>query len=444
MKSLLAKYMLLIFIAILLVQLAYLLVGSLAIFGFNIIDKEVGDTQLIEKKWHEDVEGLQTVNQDTMQRLFQEWKEDYPRAGMFWVNGDGELVLEEDTLQELPQKWGSVDTLTFNKNRYDSDPFTVIAFPPYKEKNGFVVFELPRSEFDPPILKASERYGYLILIGVFLLIAFFIMMSFMFFRKIQKRLVKLEDAMKIRDEDGLPIEVTTKKEDEIGQLEKSFNRMVHELRDSRKREQEEEQIRRELIANLSHDLRTPLTKVRAQSYTISKENLTPEGHKAIEAIETSIENIDRLIENLMSYTLLMASKYKYDPRPMDITRFLRESVAAWYPVFEKENYEIEIELVQLGEWNIDPMWMERILDNLFQNVIRHAGIGSYIAIKTKTTEKYDAILIIDKGPGIHHDTSEKGAGIGLTIVNMMVKGMGLEWDMDSNETGTTITIKKMK
>ena len=55
--------------------------------------------------------------------------------------------------------------------------------------------------------------------------------------------------------------------------------MVCELRDSKQRQQKEEQLRRELIANLSHDLRTPLTKVRAQSYTISKEALSEEGSR---------------------------------------------------------------------------------------------------------------------------------------------------------------------
>lgn len=444
MKSLLAKYMLLIFIALLLIQLAYLLVGSLAIFGFHIIDNEVDSLQMIEEKWHEDVQSLQTVTNGTVQELFKDWKEDYPNAGMFWVDGDGNLKLEQDTLQEVPQRWDPVDTLTFNKERYDGDPFTVIAFPSNKEQNGFVVFEIPRSEFDPPLLKASQRYGYLILVGVILVIALFITMSFLFFRRIQKRLIKLEDAMKIRDEDGLPIEVMSKKEDEIGQLEKSFNRMVYELRESRKREQEEEQLRRELIANLSHDLRTPLTKVRAQSYTISKETLSPDGKLAIKAIEISFENIDRLIENLMSYTLLMASKYKYNPKKIDITRFMREYVAAWYSVFEKENFEIEVDLVQLGDWEIDSMWMERILDNLFQNVLRHASIGRYIGIKTETTENYDAIVITDKGPGIHYQSKEKGAGIGLTIVNMMVKGMSLDWEMVSNEFGTTILIRKIK
>src|SRR5690606_20954746 len=134
-------------------------------------------------------------------------------------------------------------------------------------------------------------------------------------------------------------------------------------------EQEEEQLRRELIANLSHDLRTPLTKVRAHVYSIGQEKLSSEGQRAVQSMESSVVNMDRLIENLMSYTLLMANKYKYEPKPVDIVRFVREHVATWYPAFEKESFEIDIELqpLQVGVWNIDPLWMGRVLDNLFQN-----------------------------------------------------------------------------
>ncbi|UZM99364.1 hypothetical protein OL548_03000 [Lysinibacillus sp. MHQ-1] len=80
-------------------------------------------------------------------------------------------------------------------------------------------------------------------------------------------------------------------------------------------------------------MRTPLTKVRAQSYSISKEALSEEGTHALRAMETSIVNIDALIENLMSYTLLMSSKYKFEPKEINVIRFVREHLTTWYPVF---------------------------------------------------------------------------------------------------------------
>lgn len=440
LNSLLAKYMLIIIMAILVVQLAYLVVGTIALLGFDMGNQEQNSTNIVEEKWHEDAKKLDNVSYETITDLFEKWKKEYPDAGLFWVNGRGELVVEVDASDSLPTNWNAVDTASFIKDRYDGNPYTVIAFVGNNQEDGFIVIEIPRTVFDPPLLKATEKYGYLLLVGVFIIVILFILISFLFFRSIQKRLTKLQLAMGNRDENGLPVIVDIKKIDEIGQLENSFNQMVQELKESKKREQKEEQIRRELIANLSHDLRTPLTKLRAQSYTIKQEALSEEGIHAVNSMESSIDNIDRLIENLMSYTLLMASKYKYEPKEVEISRFVREFFASWYPVFEKEGFHIDVEINPIGTWNIDTIWMGRILDNLFQNIIRHAKSGNYIGIKTESTNTYDAISINDHGKGFEDEASEKGAGIGLTIVDMMVKGMSLDWKIDSTNHGTTIRI----
>lgn len=305
---------------------------------------------------------------------------------------------------------------------------------------------MPRSEFDPPLAHIYDRYGIIFVFGIVFIIFLFIFVSFLFFRSIRKRLLHLQEAMEIRDVDGLPIEIAVKKKDEIGQLEKTFNQMVCELRESKQREQQEEQLRRELIANLSHDLRTPLTKVRAQTYSIAKESLSEDGQKAIKSLEASVVNIDRLMENLMSYTLLMASKYKFESQEMDVIRYIRESLALWYPVFEKEGFEVEVHLVpfEQNKWEVDPIWLGSIVDNLLQNVLRHAKKGGYICVTTESTNLYDAIVILDRGNGMKNASNEAGAGIGLSIVDMMVKGMKLDWDIESGEKGTTIKIKKYK
>lgn len=222
--------------------------------------------------------------------------------------------------------------------------------------------------------------------------------------------------------------------------------MVQELRESKEREQEEEQLRKELIANLSHDLRTPLTKINAQAFTLQKMDLPKEAKDSLKLTSTSIEDVDKLIENLMSYTLLMASKYKREVKKIDMTRYVRQYLATWYSVFEQKGFEVDIDIAPFEQntWEIDPLWFSRVLDNLLQNVLRYAADGKYIAIRTESTEHHDAIVMTDKGKGIQVDTEQKGAGIGLSIVDMMVKGMNLDWEIDSTEQGTTIKIIRVK
>jgi len=447
-RSLLAKYMLIIILAISIVQISYL---GVAIFVLGITKTGTGDFSSgvlvesdIEEQWHAQAKNMTNATDDAITQLFQKWQEQFPTASMFWVSEEGNLLTTWNVKDQLPAKWTPAYTTQFIKERYGDDPFTVIAFLGDDISNGFIVLEIPRVAFNPPLIKVYDNYGNFLFFGVIAVILFFIVVSLLFFKGIRKRLLHLQEAMEIRDVDGLPIEIQVKKRDEIGQLEHSFNRMVCELRDSKQRQQKEEQLRRELIANLSHDLRTPLTKVRAQSYTISKEALSEEGKQALKAMDTSIVNIDALIENLMSYTLLMASKYKFEPKDINVIRFVREHLTTWYPVFEREGFTIDIELQPFEpvEWCVDPLWLGRVFDNIFQNVLRHANSGKYISVKTESTACYTAFIVEDHGQGMKNESNAKGAGIGLSIVDVMIKGMHLEWDIHSDHSGTKIIIKK--
>ena len=445
-RSLQARYMLIILTALILMQVGYLVLSIAMSFGMDM--EPAVSASDVEAEWHEAAGSLTDVSTDVIRDLFARWKARFPEASMFWVDGDG--VLREQTEGregELPAIWTSVSTAQFIKSRYGGDPFTVIAFVGEGGRGGFVVIEIPRFVFDPPINQVYQQYGTWLAIGMIVLVVLFILISYLFFRRIRKRLMQLQEAMSIRDVDGLPVSIELSGKDEIGQLEQSFNDMVLELKESRSREQREEQLRRELIANLSHDLRTPLTKIRAQAYTIGKQEVSDEGRRAIEALERSVVNLDRLIDNLMSYTLLMAGRYKYDPQNTDIVRLVKEHLATWYPLFEQGGIEVDADLqpVAQGEWRIDPLWMGRVLDNLYQNVLRHARSGRYIQVATAATKQYDAIVVSDHGPGMRSGQSEeKGAGIGLSIVDRMLRGMELDWDIQSDEQGTTITIKRYR
>ncbi|WP_155593354.1 sensor histidine kinase [Lysinibacillus cavernae] len=448
-RSLLAKYILIILLAISIVQVSYLGVAMFMLgiskTGSGEFSNEVLLESDIEEQWHAQAKSINNATDDAIAQLFQKWQAQYPTASMFWVSEEGTLLNTVNVKNQLPTKWTPAYTTKFIKERYGGDPFTVIAFLGDDVSNGFIVIELPREAFNPPLKKVYNNYGNFLIFGVIAVIVFFIVVSLLFFKGIRKRLLHLQEAMEIRDVDGLPIEIHVKKKDEIGQLEHSFNRMVCELRESKQRQQKEEQLRRELIANLSHDLRTPLTKVRAQSYSLSKEALSGEGKQALKAMETSIVNIDALIENLMSYTLLMASKYKLEPKNINVIRFVREHLTTWYPVFEREGFTIDIELqaFEHNEWHVDPLWLGRIFDNVFQNILRHANSGKFISVKTESTERYMAFIIEDHGNGMKNESNAKGAGIGLSIVDIMVKGMHLEWEINSNSSGTKIIIKNV-
>lgn len=251
--------------------------------------------------------------------------------------------------------------------------------------------------------------------------------------------------MTVNREGGIPSGVISGKNDEIGRLEQAFNTMSSELKIMRENERQEEELRQQLVANLSHDLRTPLTVIRQHVHTLLNTSPSEPYHGSLRIINGKLDDIGKLMDNLLSYALLSAGKYPMDIKGSDITEELRNAVADWYPVFEEEGLDIEIDLQEQPiTWRIDPFWFRIIVDNLFQNVIRHAKSGRYIGIFCCMKDGIIVVGIRDHGPGMAYRSDAKGAEIGLSIVALMIKDMSLHWMIDSDSSGTTVYISTEK
>lgn len=278
----------------------------------------------------------------------------------------------------------------------------------------------------------------------FIMIAF-VTLSWMFFLRLRKRLTGLQKAMITSAGHNVlpePVPVQTDRMDEIDQLGSSFNRMIQQLEDSRRRAAEEERLRHRLIAHLSHDLRTPLTILRGHITRLDREPLSTDGQQSLAEMNRTITRAGDLMEDLVSYTLLTSGKYPFEPVSTDMLRLVRSSVAAWYPVFEEHGIEVEVDLPEEDTfyWVTDPKWMARVLDNLFQNIIRHAASGKYARITVDADNEH--ICVADRGPGMGNTSREEGAGIGLSAAVYMLNHMKLQADYTSTENGTQVMIKR--
>lgn len=283
-----------------------------------------------------------------------------------------------------------------------------------------------------------------VLLFGFIIVAF-VILSWLFFLKLQKRLARLQEVMSFSAATHSfpePLSIQTDRMDEIDQLGDSFNWMIQQLEGSRKRAYEEELLRHRLIANLSHDLRTPLTILRGHVIRLNKEPLSVEGQESLTEINHTITRVGDLMDDLLTYTLVTSGKHPFDPAPTDIGRLVRASVAAWYPVFEEQEIQLDVDLPaeETFYWEADPKWMTRVLDNLFQNIVRHAAEGRYASIVVDVEQ--ELILVADRGPGMDNSSSMHGAGIGLSTCHYMLDKMKLKADFASNEKGTKVVIRK--
>ncbi|MFQ3546382.1 HAMP domain-containing sensor histidine kinase [Halobacillus rhizosphaerae] len=439
-KSLQFKYLMLMFAAVLIVPIMVPLISAVVYLPGIKIEKPndpYGNFDSFEKRWNEAAEALEGSSKKEIQSALTDLHNEYPDAGMFWVDKEGVTQKTIQVPEEIPLRWSRTDAMEFLKQHYNSDPFTVVAFIGKGHDEGFMVVQLDRDLLGPPATKLSEIYGNIIIAALAIVLVVFIFLSWFFFRKVHRRLIRLKEAMTHKSENGLPHPVEPSNEDEIGQLEISFNEMVEELELSRGRELREENLRRELIANLSHDLRTPLTTIRAQLSEAAPEVTSEKGKNALLSVNKKIDYLGNLIDNLFSITLLTGKKYPFHPQSVEMNRFVRSVAAHWYAVFEQEGFDMQVETLEAPlYWHVDEKWMERILDNLLQNVVRYASEGKFVGVKLEP----DSLTIEDHGPGMKQEHESKGAGVGLTIVDLMVKDMKLAWEMNTNADGTKIKI----
>lgn len=460
-QSLLSRYLLIIVAALLFIPVGIpLTFAGYNLFNLQTAEKPPEEYKLysnitaLEEQWHQEALGLSGQTPDAIDRRLEELSGSYPLAAMFWVDGEGQtrqLHTPEDPqlrgqleTDRIPAQWSAPEAIAFMKDAARQDPLAIVAFIGDRTDagEGFLVMQIPEKITEAYRFQSLGSWYILVLLIFF---ALFVAVSWLFFTGIRRRLLRLQTAMSFTGGAGIPEPIAPGKADEIGRLEEAFNRMVAELTMSRRREAEEEGLRKRLVADLSHDLRTPLTVIRSHLHVLGKEGLSRRGQESILLMDERIESLSGLIDNLLSYNLLSSGRVTLNPERKDVLRILRESAAAWYPLWEKEGFEVDISLE--GEplyWIIDESWFRRILDNLFQNIVRHARSGKYVGVQLVTREDGRAVVISDRGQGMDSAPEAAGAGLGLSIVDLLLTRMELARETDSSPQGTSIEIFQLR
>ncbi len=435
-RSLLVRYLLLILLALIIFPL---IPALFYLPNYISNSNSLLDPVEIEREWRLEAGLLKDVPPERVKARLQILVDRYPGTEAFWVDSDRLTWSIGEHPVDIPERWTYSDVIAFASQTGQKDQLTFTALLSGDVRNGFMTIRFPRaltSIADIPPYRNAALISLMIAVYALLLLV-----SFLFFYRIRIRLVRLEAAMTVKGESGIPSGIIPGKNDEIGRLELAFNTMSSQLKSMRESEKQEEELRKQLVANLSHDLRTPLTVIRQHVHTLLKRPSDP-SHGSLRIINRKLDDIGKLMDNLLSYTLLSAGKYPMEIKDTDILEELRNAAADWYPVFEEEGLEVEIDLPeQPVTWRIDPFWFRVIVDNLFQNVIRHAKTGRYIGIFCCEQEGEMVVAIRDHGPGIAYRSGAKGAEIGLSIVSLMIKDMNLQWKIDSENIGTTVYIR---
>ncbi len=192
--------------------------------------------------------------------------------------------------------------------------------------------------------------------------------------------------------------------DEVEMVASAFNRMVQQLDAMQAREKELEQARRALVAAVSHDLRTPLTSLRAMIETINDGVVTDEAsvRRYLLQAQSELQNLSRLVDDLFELTQLDAAAQTWEKEPSS----LRDLISDTLESMQAQANEKGIQLSGFVDPTVDPVpmnsfRMQRALNNLVQNAIHHTPSGGCVTVNAKSLSAGQVqVEVADTGEGI--------------------------------------------
>ena len=263
----------------------------------------------------------------------------------------------------------------------------------------------------------------------------------------KKSLGQLSEGVRQVQDGNFSYRIRSKKKDELGKACQEFDEMIEYLDNSVKEREKYEEAKQQLLAGISHDLRTPLTSIKAyvEGLRDGIANTEEKKRRYYDAIKIRTEDLADLIDNLSLFSRFDRGEYHYSMERIDFGEFVdsffkehgiefkNNGLSLVKTVWEKKNLFIQGDRQQL----------KRILGNLINNTIKYREKPKSVVTAALYTvdDKILRLELSDDGPGVPEEERDKifdtfyrgdkarrnpgnGSGLGLSIVREIMKGHG--------------------
>ncbi|HEX6213693.1 MAG TPA: HAMP domain-containing sensor histidine kinase [Vicinamibacterales bacterium] len=299
----------------------------------------------------------------------------------------------------------------------------------------------------PPLTglrRVAEEIGTPLVLGaLLLLVGGTAIAALVIFRPAQARLRAVEDAARRLGEGDLSARAPEIGGDEVAAVATAFNRMAADLAARQAQLVEADRARRQLLADVSHELMTPLTAIRGYAETLGLPQFLPasqEGQRAVKVIHEEGERIERLVKDLLDLARFEAGGISLALENVDVDEIFErvserhaQAAQAKGVTIEIEPHDDDIRLVG------DPHRLEQAVQNLASNALRHTPPAGRIRLGASRQGEMVKLTVLDTGVGIpeqhlphvfdrfykaDQSRSQAGSGLGLSIVKAIVERHG--------------------
>ncbi len=287
----------------------------------------------------------------------------------------------------------------------------------------------------------AEAINRFLLLGGLLAVGIALLLTFILSRRMSSPIGVLATAARRLGTGQLSQRVRLKEKGEVQELAQAFNAMAADLEHA-------EQLRRNLVADVAHELRTPLSNIQGYLEAIRDGVMEPDA-ATIRSLNEEASLLARLVEELQELSLAEAGELKMVFQTEDLVNLIEQTVASWQPQLTAKGMALSLDLPdELPPVKVDWQRISQVLHKLLENAISHTGRGGTITVSAVRQGGWVEVSVADTGEGIPDadlpniferfyrvDRSRAratgGSGLGLTIARRLVEAHGGKIDVES-------------
>ena len=269
----------------------------------------------------------------------------------------------------------------------------------------------------------------------------------------------LQGACKMADGD-FSHRIDVRYQDEFSCIADSINRMADTVETMKKKEEEAEETKNELITNVAHDLRTPLTSIIGYIDIVNNMPDLTEAQRSeyLKITWEKARKLEKLINELFSFTKISYGGMPMHMEKIDLIKLLEQEVDELYPTFKDNELECVLETdTDSCMVMADGEQLVRVFDNLLGNAVKYGRYGKMIRVRTVTEQSQIRIQVVNYGSVIPAENlpflfekfykvdtsrqpSSEGTGLGLAIAKSIVESHGGSISVKSSFDGTVFEV----